>query len=269
MVTITCFRLLIVVKPLYSQVYCSSRNERRALLIIFVFSILSIVPYYYYRSHPDAQIILKVVSAVVSLLCPWVICVILWILLIRIVNREIGSKRSKQFILHSEIIAQRLKSKSKMTKMVLIICFFNIICQLPVLILTIFGLFHGNPCGNLRAFAYVCLFFLSNLLLIVNHSINFFIYSLTNSKFRYTLRIMSRHCWFCPSCCSTRLMTPRSTIGFDEQRKVPLQRSITPKFDNSSLANSRSRESPRLMVNVRLNGSTKFCHSPTIARMAL
>ena len=248
--------------------YCSSRNERKALLIIFFFSIFSIIPYYYYRSHSDAQIILKVVSAIVSLLCPWVICVILWILLIRIVNREIGSKRSKEFILHSEIIAQRLKSKSKMTKMVLIICFFNIICQLPVLILTIIGLVHGNPCGNVRAFAFVCLFFLSNLLLIVNHSINFFIYSLTNSKFRYTLRIMSRRCKLCQNCWSNRLKTPRATIAFDEQRKTALQRSITPKFDNSSCVNSRSRESPRLMINVRLNGSTKFSHNPS-TRLAL
>lgn len=254
---------MIVIKPLYSQVYCSSRNERRALLIIFLFSILSIIPYYYYRSHPDAQIILKVVSAIVSLLCPWVICVFLWIALIRIVNREIGSKRSKEFILHSEVIAQRLKSKSKMTKMVLIICFFNIICQLPVLILTMFGLFHANPCGNLRAFAFVCLFFLSNLLLIVNHSINFFIYSLTNCKFRYTLKIMARRCCVCRHGWSKRSMSTRQTIAFDEQRKLPLQRSVTPKFDNSSCQYSRGRESPRLMINARVTNSSKLKSHPS------
>ena len=254
---------MIVVKPLYSQVYCSSRNERKALLIIFFFSILSITPYYYYRSHSEAQIILKVVSAIVALLCPWVICVFLWIALIRIVNREIGSKRSKEFILHSEVIAQRLKSKSKMTKMVLIICFFNIICQLPVLILTMLGLFHGNPCGHLRAFAFVCLFFLSNLLLIVNHSINFFIYSLTNCKFRYTLKIMARRCWICRHGCCNRSKSPRQTIAFDELRKIPLQRSMTPKFDNSSCQHSRGRESPHLIINARVTTSTKLNPHPS------
>ncbi len=217
------------------------------------------MPYYYYRSHSDAQTVLKVVSAVLSLLCPWVICVFLWILLIRIVNREIGTKKSKEFILHSEIIAQRLKSKSKITKMVLIICFFNIICQLPVLILTIFGLFNGNPCGHIRAYAFVCLFFLSNLLLIVNHSINFFIYSLTNCKFRYTLKIMCRRCWFCHSCLPNRTMTQRQMMTYDDQRKTPVvQRSTTPKFDSNSCSNSKIRESPRLMVTMRMTNSSKF-----------
>jgi hypothetical protein len=249
---------MIVVKPLYSQVYCSSRNERKALIIIFLFSILSIIPYYYYRSYSDAQTVLKVVSAVLSLLCPWVICVFLWILLIRIVNREIGAKRSKEFTLHSEIIAQRLKSKSKITKMVLIICFFNIICQLPVLILTIIGLFNGNPCGNIRAFAFVCLFFLSNLLLIVNHSINFFIYSLTNCKFRYTLKIMCRRCWFCHNCLHSRTISQRQMMTYDDQRKIPIQRSMTPKFDSNSCTNSKSRESPRLMIAMRMTNSTRY-----------
>ena len=174
--TITSFRLMIVVKPLYSQVYRSSRNEKKALIIIFLFSILSIIPYYHNYSHPNALNVLKVISAILSLLTPWVICVLLWILLLRIVNREIGSKRLKQFTLHSEIIAQRLKSKSKITKMVLIICFCNIICQLPVLFLTVFGLTNFNPCGRLSAILFVGLLFVSNLLLIVNHSINFFIY---------------------------------------------------------------------------------------------
>ena len=249
---------MIVVKPLYSHVYCSSRNERRALLIIFLFSLLSISPYYYYRSRHDAQIVLKVVSAVVSLLCPWVICVFLWIILLRIVNREIGTKRSKEFILHSEIIAQRLKSKSKITKMVLIICFFNVICQLPVLILTIFGLFNLNPCGHIRAFAFVCLFFLSNLLLIVNHAINFFIYSLTNSKFRYTLKIMCRHCWFCHSCSSSRTATQRQMMTYDDQRKMPIQKTFTPKFDSNSCSNSKSRESPRVMISMRVPNTSRY-----------
>ena len=198
-VTITCFRLMIVVKPFYSQVYCSSQNERRALAIICVFSILSIVPYYYYYSQYEALNIVKLVSAVVSLLGPWIICVVLWILLIRVVNREIGLKKSKEFTLHSEVIAQRLKSKSKITRMVLIICFFNILCQLPVLILTIFGLVIGTPCGPVANLMFACLFFVSNLLLIVNHSINFFIYSLTNGKFRFTLKFMCRRC--CYRCC--------------------------------------------------------------------
>jgi hypothetical protein len=263
-VTITCFRLMIVVKPLYSQVYCSSRNERKALILIFIFSILSIVPYYYYRSHTDAQNVLKVVSAVLSLLCPWVICVILWILLIRIVNREIGTKRSREFILHSEVIAQRLKSKSKITKMVLIICFFNIICQLPVLILTIFGLIDGNPCGHIHALIFVCLLFLSNLLLIVNHSINFFIYSLTNAKFRCTLKIMCRRCWIFHDF-PNRKMTQRQIMKYDEQRKSPIQRSVTPKFDSNSYSNSKSRESPRLMVTMRVTNSLRFNQSARVA----
>lgn len=262
---------MIVVKPLYSQVYCSSRNERKALIIIFLFSILSIIPYYYYRSHIhiDAQNVLKVVSAIVSLLCPWVICVFLWILLIRIVNREIGTKRSKEFILHSEIIAQRLKSKSKITKMVLIICFFNIICQLPVLILTIYGLIDGNPCGHIRAFVFVCLLFLSNLLLIVNHSINFFIYSLTNSKFRYTLKIMCRHCWTFHGYLHTRTITQRQMMTYDDPRKVPIKRSITPKFDSNSCSNSKSRESPRLMITMRMTNSSRFNTNNPLGRVAV
>jgi len=263
---------MIVVKPLYSQVYCSSRNERKALIIIFLFSILSIIPYYYYRSYPDAQNVLKVVSAVLSLLCPWVICVFLWILLIRIVNREIGTKRSKEFILHSEIIAQRLKSKSRITRMVLIICFFNIICQLPVLILTIFGLIDGNPCGHVNALVFVGLLFLSNLLLIVNHSINFFIYSLTNSKFRYTLRIMCRHCCFFNDYLRNRGITQRQFMKYDDQRKMPLQRSIIHKYDSNSCSNSKSRESPRLMVTMRATNSSRFniiINNNTSKRIAL
>ncbi len=257
-VTITSFRLMIVVKPLYSQVYCSSHNERRALIVIFLFSILSITPYYYYRSHIDALDILKVVSAVLSLLCPWVICVILWILLIRIVNREIGTKNSKQFILHSEVIAQRLKSKSRITRMVLIICFFNIICQLPVLVLTVFGLIDGNPCGYKLALFFVCLLFLSNLLLIVNHSINFFIYSLTNSKFRYTLKIMCRHCCRFNDYLHSRTMNQRQMMAYDDQRKIPNQRSATPKFESNSHSNSKSRDSPRLMLTMRTVNTSKL-----------
>jgi len=260
---------MIVVKPLYSQVYCSSHNERKALIIIFLFSILSIIPYYYYRSHNDAQNVLKVVSAILSLLCPWVICVFLWILLIRIVNREIGTKRSKEFILHSEIIAQRLKSKSRITKMVLIICFFNIICQLPVLILTIFGLIDGNPCGHIRALVFVCLLFLSNLLLIVNHSINFFIYSLTNCKFRCTLKIMCRHCWIFHHYLHNRKITQRQMMAYDDQRKCPIQRTLTPKFDSKSCSNSKSRGSPRLMLTMRVTNSSKFNINNQSARIAL
>jgi hypothetical protein len=250
-VTITCFRLMIVVKPLYSQVYCSSRNERKALILICVCSILSIIPYYYYRSNIDALNVLKVVSAVLALLCPWVICVFLWILLIRIVNREIGSKKSKEFILHSEIVAQRLKSKSRMTKMVLIICFFNIICQLPVLILTIYGLIDGNPCGYLRA-------------------IIFFIYSLTNCKFRYTLKIMCRHCCFFHDCVNNRTLTQRQMMTYDDQRKITNQK-LSPKYDCNSCSNSKSRESPRLMVTMRGTNSAKLTVNNTLSsgRVAL
>lgn len=257
-VTITCFRLLIVVKPLYSQVYCTSRNERKALIIIFLFSLLSISPYYYYRLQTDAQILIKVVSAVVSLLCPWIICVLLWISLIRIVNREIGSKKSKEFILNSEIVAQRLKSKSRITKMVLIICFFNIICQLPVFILTIFGLLRNIPCGQIRAYIFVCLFFLSNLLLIVNHSINFFIYSLTNSKFRYSLRVMCRHCWFSHDYMHNRKSTQRQLMTYDDPRKYLAQRSVTPKFDSHSHSNSKTRDSAHVMMTMRLTNTSRY-----------
>ncbi|CAF3106888.1 unnamed protein product [Rotaria socialis] len=249
-VTITCFRLMIVVKPLYSQVYCSSRNERKALITIFLVSVLSIIPYYYYHFDTDALNVVKAVSALLSLLCPWVICVFLWILLIRIVNREIGAKKSQEFILHSEIIAQRLKSKSKITKMVLIICFFNIICQLPVLILTIFGLIDVNPCGQIRALIYVCLLFVSNLLLIVNHSINFFIYSLTNCKFRYTLQVMCRHCCVFHDPVHSRITTQRQIMAFDDQRKLAVQKSTKTKYDCNSCSNSKSRESPHLMVTM-------------------
>jgi hypothetical protein len=245
-VTITAFRLMIVVKPLYSQVYCSSRNERKALILIVIFSILSIIPYYYYHSRMEAQNIIKVISAILSLLGPWFICIILWILLIRIVNREIGLKKSAQFILHSDIIAQRLKSKSKITKMVLMICFCNIICQLPVLILTIFGLTNDYPCGFLSAIFFVCLLFVSNLLLIVNHSINFVIYSLTNHKFRYTLKVMYRHCY----SSYNRRITQRQTLmalNYDEQQRI----SKRPKSECNSCSNSRSRESPRLVITMR------------------
>jgi hypothetical protein len=238
---------MIVLKPLYSQVYCSSRNEKKALIIIFLFSILSIIPYYYYHSRTNALNIVKVVSAIVSLLVPWVICVILWILLLRIVNREIGLKKSKQFILHAEIVTQRLKSKSKITKMILIICFCNIICQLPVLILTVFGLINGNPCGYISSIFFVCLLFISNLLLIVNHSINFIIYSLTNHKFRYTLRIMYHRCFF--SSYNHRI-TKRKTMmimNYDKHRKIPSQQ----KFDCKSCSNSKDNDSPRLIITMR------------------
>ena len=249
---------MIVVKPLYSQVYCSSRNERKALSIIFLFSVLSIIPYYYYRSNFGALNVLRVVSAVLALLCPWVICVFLWISLIRIVNREIGSKKSKEFILHSEIIAQRLKSKSKITKMVLIICFFNIICQLPVLILTILGLIDGNPCGYLRAFLFVCLLFLSNLFLIVNHSINFFIYSLTNCKFRYTLKVMCRHCCFFRDYLNNRNLTQRQMMTYDDQRKTINQRPTTLKYESHSCSNSKSRDSPRIVLSMRMTNTSRL-----------
>jgi hypothetical protein len=198
----------------------------------------------------DVQNIIKVISAVVSLLGPWCICVILWILLIRIVNREIGLKKSEQFILHSEIIAQRLKSKSKITKMVLIICFFNIICQLPVLILTIFGLINDYPCGFVSAVFFVCLLFLSNLLLIVNHSINFIIYSLTNHKFRYTLKVMYRHCY---SSYNRRITTQQTLLAmnYDEQQPIGKQQ----RSDCNSCSNSKSHESPRLVISMRTKNS--------------
>lgn len=261
---------MIVVKPLYSQVYCSSQNERRALIAIFLCGIASIIPYYYYRSHPDAQSVLKVVSAMLALLFPWVICVFLWISLIRIVNREIGLKRSKEFTLHSEIIAQRLKSKSKITKMVLIICFFNIICQLPVLILTIYGLIDGNPCGHLPAYTYVALLFLSNPLLIVNHSINFFIYSLTNSKFRYTLKIMCRHCCIVKEHTQSRASTPRQTILHDHQRKVVAhQRSPAPKFDYNTCSNSKNHSLNLLHSRRLVNASRLYMYNNSSARIIL
>ena len=261
---------MIVVKPLYSQVYCSSRNERKALIMIFLFGIVSIIPYYYYYQRPDALNVLRVISAMLSLLCPWVICVFLWILLIRIVNREIGLKKSKEFTLHSEVIAQRLKSKSRITKMVLIICFFNIICQLPVLILTIFGLIDSNPQGPLRAYTYVALLFLSNLLLIVNHAINFFIYSLTNCKFRYTLKIMCRRCCVVHDYVLTRAVTQRQTNTLDYQRQTPTQRSVTPKFDCNSCSNSKSRDSPHLITGRRMtNTSRLYVYNNSPPRVAL
>jgi hypothetical protein len=247
---------MIVVKPLYSQVYCSGRNERRALVIIFLFSVASIVPYYYYHLYSDAQNVLKVVSAVLSLLCPWFVCVFLWILLIRIVNREIGLKKSQEFTLHSEVIAQRLKSKSKITKMVLVICFCNIICQLPVLILTIFGLIDGNPCGYIPAFAYVGLLFLSNLLLIVNHSINFFIYSLTNCKFRFTLRIMCRHCCLFERCADSRTLPSQPAGNGDHERMMPSVRTATPKFGSNVCLNSKGGESPYVNIQTRMTTAT-------------
>ncbi|CAF0855562.1 unnamed protein product [Rotaria sp. Silwood1] len=252
-VTITSFRLMIVVKPLYSQVYCSSRNEKKALIIISIFSILSIVPYYYYRSHINALNVLKVISAILSILGPWVICVILWILLIRIVSRKIGLKKSKQFTLHSQIVAQRLKSKSKITKMVLIICFSNIICQLPVLILTILGLSNGNPCGYISAMIFGCLLFVSNLLLIVNHSINFFIYSLTNRKFRYTLKIMCRRCCCCCYNHQIRQQKMMMIMNYDEQRKAPYQQ----RYNDDTCSSSKTRPSPRLLITIHINNKSE------------
>ena len=239
---------MIVLKPLYSQVYCSSRNEKKALIIIFLVSILSIIPYYHYHNHANALDVLKVISAILSLLGPWVICVILWILLLRIVNREIGSMKLKQFTLHAEIVAQRLKSKSKITKMVLIICFFNIISQLPVLLLTIFGLTNYNPCGHLLPIFFVGLLFVSNLLLIVNHSVNFFIYSLTNCKFRYTLKVMCRHCYF----FYDRQLTKRQKmiiLNYDDHRKTPYQQA---KYDHKNAGtNGKINDSPRLLITTR------------------
>ncbi|CAF0790204.1 unnamed protein product [Rotaria sordida] len=251
-VTITSFRLMIVVKPLYSQVYCSNRNEKKALIIISLFSILSIVPYYYYRSHTNAQNVLKLISAILSILGPWLICVILWILLIRIVSSKIGLKRSKQFILHSEIVTQRLKSKSKITKMVLIICFFNIICQLPVLILTILGLINGNPCGDISAIIFVGLLFLSNLLLIVNHSINIFIYSLTNRKFRYTLKIMCRHCCHFYNH-QIRQQKMAMIMNCDEQRKAPDQQ----KRNDDTCSSLKTHRNTRLLIAISLKNKSK------------
>jgi hypothetical protein len=153
--------------------------------------------------------------------------------------------------------------------MVLIICFFNIICQLPVLILTIFGLIDGNPCGHLRALVFVCLLFVSNLLLIVNHSINFFIYSLTNAKFRYTLKIMCRHCWFVHDYLHNHALTKRQITTYDDQRKIPIKRSTTPKFDSNSCSNSRTRESPHAMVTVHVTNSSKFKTKNLSPRVAL
>lgn len=241
---------MIVVKPLYSQIYCSSRNERRALILIFLLSILSIIPYYYHLSM-KAQSIMKVVSAIVSLLCPWVICIFLWILLIRIVNREIGVKVPKQFTLHSEVIAQRLKSKSRITKMVLIICFCNIICQLPVLILTIVGLTTGNPCGQVLAITYVGLLFLSNLLLIVNHSINFFIYSLTNCKFRYTLKIMCRHCCLFRQNRGHRKSIQRPAMSPEHKNNLPGGHTQTPKYEWNTWSYTKGRENLHYLASPR------------------
>lgn len=258
-VTITVFRLMIVVKPLYSQVYCSSRNEKRALIMIFICSILSILPYYYYQTNIIAQNILKMISAIVSLLVPWLICLILWIILIRIVNREIGTKNSHQFILHSEVIAQRLKSKSKITRMVMIICFFNIICQLPVLILTVVGLINGNPCGHLSVIIFVGLLFISNILLIVNHAVHFFIYSLTNCKFRYTLKIMSCRCIF----SYQRRATHRATLAhFDEHRQTPYHGRI----EGNLSSHSKSHLTPHLPLRIHLKDRTHYrCHPPARA----
>ena len=239
-------------KPLYSQIYCTSRNEKRALLIIGLFSIVSILPYYHDHFQGNAQNILKVVSVIVSLLGPWLICVTLWIVLIRIVNREINTKRCKAFVLHSEIVAQRLKSKSRMTKMVLLICFSNIACQLPVLILTIFGLMSTNPCGYFSAMAFACLLFVSNLLLIINHSVNFLIYSLTNCKFRYALKFMCLHC----DICSHRQVTRRQQLlmNFDEHRRsVPEH-----KYEYHLSTNSKYRDSPRLLNTVRSKYSSRL-----------
>ena len=245
--------------------YCSSQNERRALAIICVFSILSIVPYYYYYSQYEALNIVKLVSAVVSLLGPWIICVVLWILLIRVVNREIGLKKSKEFTLHSEVIAQRLKSKSKITRMVLIICFFNILCQLPVLILTIFGLVIGTPCGPVANLMFACLFFVSNLLLIVNHSINFFIYSLTNGKFRFTLKFMCRRCCYrcCCFCCGCENVashppaTQQQTMNDDRSRAAHIERSRRSKLECQTCSNSKNHENQHLMIPMRVPHASK------------
>ncbi|UJR23721.1 hypothetical protein I4U23_026701 [Adineta vaga] len=258
-VTITSFRLLIVLKPLHSQVYCSSQNEKRVLIIIILFSILSITPYYYYHAHIKALDIIRVISVVLSLLGPWVVCVVLWILLLRIVNREIGTKKSNEFILHSDIIAQRLKSKSRITRMILIICFFNIICQLPVLILTIYSLIDGNPCGYVSPIIFVCLLFLSNLLLIVNHSINFFIYSLTNTKFRCALKIMCRR--IC-SCYHRRLLQRQMTVvtKYDEKQK---------KHDYHECSNSNSDESPHLVISMRTVHLIKYNKTKKSRRLPL
>ncbi|CAF1339496.1 unnamed protein product [Didymodactylos carnosus] len=135
-------------------------------------------------------------SAVLSLLGPWVVCVILWLILLRVVGQEIGEKNALTLTLHSEVIAQRIRSKSKITKMVLIICFCNIVCQLPVLIRTLLDLLDTGSCGRTKTLFFVYLLFTSNLLLMINHSINFFIYSVTNARFRYAIKIMCRRCFW-------------------------------------------------------------------------
>ena len=231
-------------------------------MVIFLFGILSILPYYYYHSDLESQNLLKVISAVVSLLIPWVICFILWILLIRVVSREINAKRSKPFILPSEIIVQRMKSKSKITRMVLIIGFFNIICQLPVFILTIFGLINGNPCGYFSALFFVCLLFTSNLLLIVNHSINFFIYSLTNSKFRLTLKVMWCPCLLLDNDPSTHRSV--MVMNSDEQRKT----TALVKCDRSTYSHSKNGRTSHPSQDIDMRQSSRS-HSNTSRRAFL
>ena len=139
--------------------------------------------------------------------------------------------------------------------MVLVICFFNIICQLPVLILTIYGLINDNPCGRRSALLFVGLLFVSNLLLIVNHSINFFIYSLTNHKFRYALRTMCRHCCFFRDSSHSQTKSRQYITKFDDDRKSPHPRSITPKFECNTRSYSRSPDTARLMVTIHETNS--------------
>ena len=255
--TATLFRFIAVILPFKARILITKNSAYSALFIILVFGILSIIPIYaslkkinkcinelkytVFAIQMTSQILQKIYLPgiqILSFYLPWLICLVLWIFLLRsLKNHEKGmnfsfrkyqnSQENNKYIPDStknltrrnaheidSIIFNyqtRFSSYNKITLMVVVLCFTNLICRIFTFVFifeVVFNQYQLKKTENNLLFnqdvlnddfigfeyaktrfpkflAYSLLF--NNIFLCINHSCNIFIYTFTNPRFKNNL----------------------------------------------------------------------------------
>ena len=169
--TATLFRFIAVILPFKARILITKNSAYSALFIILIFGLFSIIPIYaslkkiikcmnelkytVFAIQMTSEILQKIYLPgiqIVSFYLPWLICLVLWIFLLRsLKNHEKGMNFSFRKYLNSRApdstknltrknahgidsmifnYQTRLSSYNKITLMVVALCFTNLICRL-------------------------------------------------------------------------------------------------------------------------------------------
>lgn len=197
-VSVMLFRFIAIYLPLKASQWCSIYRAKVVLVVIMLFSVLAIVPdcftlrlviipgygplffntnlqfnrlfyYIYYITF------LEMVNSIL----PFVICLVLTGLLIRTLSRS-----SKQFHVDSASTSKstRQRDQRRISVMLLVVVLTFIICTIPSFIWR--GMKRAADLKVIASDHWTMLRGIADVFLIINHSINFLIYLLTNERHR-------------------------------------------------------------------------------------